>query len=98
MQTQVALEAIGPLVHGYHENPFEVLGPHAGLLVPADDPPALAAALASLLDDPALRAQLARGALRRGRHVHRLLRQRAHALLLLDRPDEAREALAPVVE
>ncbi len=28
MQSQVALDAIGPLVHGYHENPFEVLGPH----------------------------------------------------------------------
>ncbi|MEX2315771.1 MAG: 1,4-alpha-glucan branching protein GlgB [Pirellulales bacterium] len=28
MQTQVALDAIGPLVYGYHENPFEVLGPH----------------------------------------------------------------------
>ena len=28
MQTQVALEAIGPVVYGYHENPFEVLGPH----------------------------------------------------------------------
>jgi 1,4-alpha-glucan branching enzyme len=23
------LDAIGPLVHGYHENPFEILGPHA---------------------------------------------------------------------
>jgi 1,4-alpha-glucan branching enzyme len=29
VQTQVALDAIGPLVYGYHENPFEVLGPHA---------------------------------------------------------------------
>ena len=28
MQTQLALDAIGPLVYGYHENPFEVLGPH----------------------------------------------------------------------
>ncbi len=28
MQTQLALEAIGPVIHGYHENPFEVLGPH----------------------------------------------------------------------
>ena len=28
MQTQVALDAIGPVVYGYHENPFEILGPH----------------------------------------------------------------------
>ncbi|MCI0332405.1 MAG: 1,4-alpha-glucan branching enzyme, partial [Planctomycetes bacterium] len=28
MQTQVPLQAIGPVIHGYHENPFEVLGPH----------------------------------------------------------------------
>jgi 1,4-alpha-glucan branching enzyme len=28
VQTQVALEAIGPVIHVYHENPFEVLGPH----------------------------------------------------------------------
>ena len=28
MQTQVPLHAIGPVVHGYHENPFELLGPH----------------------------------------------------------------------
>lgn len=28
MQTQVTLEAIQPLVHGYHQNPFEILGPH----------------------------------------------------------------------
>ncbi|MEX0938065.1 MAG: 1,4-alpha-glucan branching protein GlgB [Pirellulales bacterium] len=28
MRTQVALDAIGPLVGGYHENPFEILGPH----------------------------------------------------------------------
>ncbi|HJQ79053.1 MAG TPA: 1,4-alpha-glucan branching protein GlgB [Lacipirellulaceae bacterium] len=28
MQTQVALDAIGPVIYGYHENPFEVLGPH----------------------------------------------------------------------
>jgi 1,4-alpha-glucan branching enzyme len=28
VQTQVALEAIGPVIHGYHENPFEILGPH----------------------------------------------------------------------
>jgi len=28
VQTQLALDAIGPLVYGYHENPFEVLGPH----------------------------------------------------------------------
>jgi 1,4-alpha-glucan branching enzyme len=28
VQTQLALEAIGPVIHGYHENPFEVLGPH----------------------------------------------------------------------
>jgi 1,4-alpha-glucan branching enzyme len=26
--SQLTLDAIGPLVHGYHENPFEVLGPH----------------------------------------------------------------------
>ncbi|MEM9185150.1 MAG: 1,4-alpha-glucan branching protein GlgB [Planctomycetota bacterium] len=29
MQTQVDLNAIAPLVHGYHQNPFDVLGPHA---------------------------------------------------------------------
>jgi 1,4-alpha-glucan branching enzyme len=28
VQTQLALDAIGPVIHGYHENPFEVLGPH----------------------------------------------------------------------
>jgi 1,4-alpha-glucan branching enzyme len=28
VQTQVPLNAIGPVIHGYHENPFEVLGPH----------------------------------------------------------------------
>ena len=28
VQTQVPLQAIGPVIHGYHENPFEVLGPH----------------------------------------------------------------------
>jgi 1,4-alpha-glucan branching enzyme len=28
VQTQVALDAIGPVIYGYHENPFEVLGPH----------------------------------------------------------------------
>ncbi len=28
MRTQVALDAILPVIHGYHENPFEVLGPH----------------------------------------------------------------------
>ncbi|MEM6329599.1 MAG: 1,4-alpha-glucan branching protein GlgB [Planctomycetota bacterium] len=28
MQTQVDLTAIGPLLGGYHANPFEVLGPH----------------------------------------------------------------------
>ena len=28
MKTQVALDAIAPLVHGYHENPFQILGPH----------------------------------------------------------------------
>jgi 1,4-alpha-glucan branching enzyme len=28
VQTQVAKEAIGPVVYGYHENPFEILGPH----------------------------------------------------------------------
>jgi 1,4-alpha-glucan branching enzyme len=28
VQTQLALEAIKPVIHGYHENPFEVLGPH----------------------------------------------------------------------
>ncbi len=28
MQTQVPLQAIGPVIHGYHDNPFEVLGPH----------------------------------------------------------------------
>ena len=28
MQTQVALDAIGPVIYGYHENPFEILGPH----------------------------------------------------------------------
>ncbi|TWU25775.1 1,4-alpha-glucan branching protein GlgB [Bythopirellula polymerisocia] len=28
MRTQVDLNAIAPVVHGYHNNPFEVLGPH----------------------------------------------------------------------
>jgi 1,4-alpha-glucan branching enzyme len=28
VQTQVALEALGPVIYGYHENPFEILGPH----------------------------------------------------------------------
>jgi 1,4-alpha-glucan branching enzyme len=28
VQTQVALDAIGPVIHVHHENPFEVLGPH----------------------------------------------------------------------
>jgi 1,4-alpha-glucan branching enzyme len=28
MRTQVSLDAVTPLVHGYHQNPFEVLGPH----------------------------------------------------------------------
>ena len=28
MHTQVALGAIAPVVYGYHENPFEILGPH----------------------------------------------------------------------
>ena len=26
--TQLPLQSIGPVIHGYHENPFEVLGPH----------------------------------------------------------------------
>ena len=28
MQTQLPLDSIAPVVYGYHENPFEVLGPH----------------------------------------------------------------------
>lgn len=28
MRTQVPLGAIAPLVHGYHQNPFDILGPH----------------------------------------------------------------------
>ena len=28
MHTQVALDAIRPVIYGYHENPFEILGPH----------------------------------------------------------------------
>ena len=28
MQTQLPLHSIAPVVYGYHENPFEVLGPH----------------------------------------------------------------------
>src|SRR4029078_13511887 len=28
VQTQLPLHSIAPLVYGYHENPFEVLGPH----------------------------------------------------------------------
>ena len=28
MKTQVALDAIAPLIHGYHEDPFQILGPH----------------------------------------------------------------------
>src|SRR6187401_3029801 len=39
MQSQVTLDAIGPLVYGYHENPFEVLGPH---LIEQDGQQALA--------------------------------------------------------
>ena len=28
MNTQLALDAITPVIHAYHENPFTVLGPH----------------------------------------------------------------------
>jgi 1,4-alpha-glucan branching enzyme len=28
VQTQLPLHSIGPVIYGYHENPFEVLGPH----------------------------------------------------------------------
>jgi 1,4-alpha-glucan branching enzyme len=28
VQTQVPLQAVGPVIYGYHENPFEILGPH----------------------------------------------------------------------
>ena len=28
VQTQVPLQELAPVVYGYHENPFEVLGPH----------------------------------------------------------------------
>ncbi len=28
MHTQLPLQSIGPVIYGYHENPFEVLGPH----------------------------------------------------------------------
>ena len=28
MQTQLPLQSIGPVIYGYHENPFEILGPH----------------------------------------------------------------------
>ena len=28
VRTQVALRAVGPLIHGHHEDPFELLGPH----------------------------------------------------------------------
>ncbi len=28
MRSQVDVNAIAPVIHGYHENPFEVLGPH----------------------------------------------------------------------
>lgn len=28
MRSQVDVNAIGPIVHGYHENPFDLLGPH----------------------------------------------------------------------
>ena len=28
MQSQVNVQAIAPVIHGHHENPFEVLGPH----------------------------------------------------------------------
>jgi glycosyltransferase involved in cell wall biosynthesis len=38
----------------------EILGPQAGRLVPSDDVPALAAAIARVLDDPALATEEAR--------------------------------------
>jgi len=28
VQSQLPLQQIGPVIYGYHENPFEVLGPH----------------------------------------------------------------------
>jgi 1,4-alpha-glucan branching enzyme len=28
VQTQLGLDAIGQVIHGYHENPFDILGPH----------------------------------------------------------------------
>jgi glycosyltransferase involved in cell wall biosynthesis len=45
----------------------DLVGPDAGLLVPVDDPDAMAAALRTLLTDPAERAKLAAGAAKASR-------------------------------
>src|SRR5258706_3303418 len=49
----------------------EVVPPTAGLLVPPDDPAALAAALKRLIGDPAERRRLAEGARRAARGLPR---------------------------
>ena len=28
MRSQIDVSALAPVIYGYHENPFEVLGPH----------------------------------------------------------------------
>jgi glycosyltransferase involved in cell wall biosynthesis len=63
--------------------PAEVLSPETGLIVPLGDTAALAAALARLLVDPALRARMASAAIVRSRSLFspRLRDERWLALL-----------------
>ena len=55
--------------------PREILSEATGVLVPAEDVPALAQALLRLLGDPALRAQMAAAAIARDREVFSRARQ-----------------------